>query len=235
MSIASKRTTVRSNENYMAVSSEIVSTLGAALRRVRRIDTPYPHWLLEDLFPAPDLAALQDLPFPAPDLGGVSGTREAHNATRIYFDAQNRAAHPVCAAVCDAFQGAAITRLVAEVFGADIDGSYLRIEYAQDTAGFWLKPHTDIGVKCFTMLVYLCADGDEASLGTDIYADGETWAERAPFAPNRALVFVPSGDTWHGFEKRDFPGVRKSLVINYVTDDWRAREQLAFPDSPVRL
>ncbi len=28
-------------------------------------------------------------------------------------------------------------------------------------------------------------------------------------------------------------GVRKSLIINYVTNEWRAREQLAFPDRPV--
>jgi hypothetical protein len=27
--------------------------------------------------------------------------------------------------------------------------------------------------------------------------------------------------------------VRKSLIINYVTAEWRAREQLAYPDTPV--
>lgn len=205
------------------------------MSRAERVDAPYPHWLLDDLFPAEDLTALQTLPFPAPELGGVSGTREAHNATRIYFDEANQAAHPVCAAVAEAFQSEALTHLVADVFGARLDGSYLRIEYAQDTAGFWLKPHTDIGVKMFTMLAYLSAEGDDETLGTDIYADGETWAERAPFRANGALIFVPSDRTWHGFEKRDFPGVRKSLVINYVADEWRAREQLSFPQAPIRL
>ena len=28
-------------------------------------------------------------------------------------------------------------------------------------------------------------------------------------------------------------GVRKSMIINYVTNEWRAREQLAFPDKPI--
>jgi hypothetical protein len=28
--------------------------------------------------------------------------------------------------------------------------------------------------------------------------------------------------------------VRKSVIMNYVTDDWRAREQLAYPATPVR-
>jgi hypothetical protein len=27
--------------------------------------------------------------------------------------------------------------------------------------------------------------------------------------------------------------VRKSLIVNYVTEEWRAREQLAYPDRPV--
>jgi hypothetical protein len=44
---------------------------------------------------------------------------------------------------------------------------------------------------------------------------------------------VPSSTTYHGFERRPIDGVRKSIIINYVTDEWRAREQLAFPDRPI--
>mgnify|MGYP003344671258 CR=1 FL=1 len=29
------------------------------------------------------------------------------------------------------------------------------------------------------------------------------------------------------------PGVRKSVIVNYVTNEWKAREQLANPDSPL--
>jgi hypothetical protein len=29
--------------------------------------------------------------------------------------------------------------------------------------------------------------------------------------------------------------VRRSVIVNYVTADWRAGEQLAFPGEPVRL
>ncbi|MDB5650546.1 MAG: hypothetical protein JWL62_2066, partial [Hyphomicrobiales bacterium] len=28
--------------------------------------------------------------------------------------------------------------------------------------------------------------------------------------------------------------LRKSIILNYVTHDWRAREQLSFPDQTVR-
>ena len=49
------------------------------------------------------------------------------------------------------------------------------------------------------------------------------------------MVFVPAGNTFHGFEGRTIEGVRKSVIINYVTEDWRAREQLAFPDRPLKM
>ena len=47
------------------------------------------------------------------------------------------------------------------------------------------------------------------------------------------MIFVPADDTFHGFERRPIKGVRKSLIINYVTDEWRAREQLAFGEAPI--
>ena len=149
------------------------------------------------------------------------------------LDAEAVAGHAVCASLAQAFQSDETVALIERETGAKLDGCFLRLEYAQDTEGFWLRPHTDLGVKKFTMLYYLGPQGRE-DWGTDIYADADTWAQRAPFTPGHALVFVPSDNTWHGFEARRLDGVRKSLIINYVTDEWRAREQLAYPDRPVR-
>ena len=89
-------------------------------------------------------------------------------------------------------------------------------------------------MKRFTLLAYISDEPGHDDLGTDIYADAETWAARSPFGANKAMAFVPSGHSWHGFEPRPITGVRKSLIINYVTNDWRAREQLSFPTEPVR-
>jgi hypothetical protein len=33
-----------------------------------------------------------------------------------------------------------------------------RVEYAQDVDGFWLEPHTGLGVKTFTTLLYLSTE-----------------------------------------------------------------------------
>jgi hypothetical protein len=102
-----------------------------------------------------------------------------------------------------------------------------------DQDGFWLEPHTDLGVKKFTCLIYLSQGHEE--LGTDIYWDPSRHFGVSPFIPNSAMIFVPSDKTWHGFEKRPIKGVRKSVILNYVTQDWRAREQLSFSDTPVRV
>jgi hypothetical protein len=215
-------------------SREIADQLLASFKSGQSSDKPYQHWFLEDCLPADVMAAVQDLPFEAPDLGGVSGKREVHNATRKYFDNENQARHSVVSAISDAFQSDEIVAAVEETFGTDLTGAYLRIEFAQDTDGFWLEPHTDLGVKLFTCLLYVSDEPGHDVLGTDIYDAEKQHVGRSPFAPSAAMVFVPSDVTYHGFEPRPIPGIRKSLIINYVTDEWRAREQLAFPDQPIR-
>jgi hypothetical protein len=194
---------------------------------------PFKHWLLRDMLPNTVAQALSVLPFKAQDLQGVSGKRELHNDTRQYFDAANTARHPVCDALARFFQAPQTVRALQDATGADLSDTNLRIEYAVDSDCFWLQPHTDLGVKRITILYYLPDGPDQQSLGTDLYADLGTWSARAPFDWNTALVFVPSDNTFHGFERRDIPRERRSVIINYVTQAWLAREQLAYPDAPV--
>jgi hypothetical protein len=208
------------------------ASFAQSLRAAPSLDAPYRHWMPRNVLPDPMARALDALPFEAPALDGVSGSREIHNNTRCYIDAVAVARHPVARSLAEAFQHPDTVAVVEEVTGARLDGCCLRIEYAQDIEGFWLKPHTDLGVKKFTLLYYL-SPGAVEDLGTDIYSDAETWSHRAPFEPGSALAFVPSDRTWHGFEPRPIPVVRKSLIVNYVTEAWMAREQLAYPDRPV--
>lgn len=205
----------------------------AALRAALKEGAPYPHWVLTQALSPEIIAALDALPFPAPALGGQSGSRELHNSSRRYFDPAAIAQHPICRSVAEAFQADETVAVVEEITGARLKGCYLRIEFAQDTDGFWLAPHTDLGVKKFTLLCYLGPEG-RPELGTDVYSDGQTWSHRTPFLPGAAMAFVPSDGTWHGFESRAMPEVRKSLIVNYVSDEWRAREQLSYPQTPVR-
>jgi hypothetical protein len=188
---------------------------------------------LQEVFPRAVYDDLKEMPFIAPDLGGVSGTREAHNADRVYFSGKNLERFESARATAEAFQDRGVVAFLMQTFEAPLENTFVRIEYAQDIDGFWLKPHTDIGVKMFTMLIYMSDDPRHATLGTDIYADEDTPVGRSPFEPNSAMIFVPSKNTWHGFEKRPIHGVRRSIIVNYVTNEWRAREQLAYPQTPV--
>ncbi len=196
-------------------------------------DTPYPYFLLKNILPDQMLSSLQDLPFRAPDLAGVSGTREVHNKSRNYFDQKNCEKYEVCRLLAEALQSSEIVSEIEKLFNTNLKSTLLRIEYGQDTDGFWLEPHTDIGVKNFTMLLYLSDEDGHEKLGTSIYSDKYSHLGETPFAPNVAMVFIPSDHSWHGFEPRPIHGVRKSIIINYVTQDWRAREQLPYPDQPV--
>jgi len=208
-------------------------TLLASIATAERRTTPFLNWRLHDVFPEQIARALCDVSVPPVDLGGVSGRRELHNDQRVYFALDVLDRHPVARRVAEVFQAPRVVEAIMAHTGASLEGTYLRIEYAVDVSGFWLEPHTDLGVKSYTMLYQLGTEGQE-DLGTDVYFDKQTWAERVPFGWNSALVFVPSDRTWHGFEPRTIATPRRSVIINYVTDEWRAREQLAFPNAPVR-
>jgi hypothetical protein len=232
-SVASPHTAV--TESMRSLKDEIKSSLRNSVAGAEVREKPYRHWFLSHVFPESVFQTLKTMEFPVADLNGVSGTREAHNADRVYFSGANLVAFEDCRAAAEAFQDEDMVRLFDETFGSVLAGTFVRIEYAQDTEGFWLKPHTDIGAKKFTMLIYMSDDPRHADLGTDIYSDEETHVGRSPFAPNSAMIFVPSDHSWHGFERRPILGVRRSLIVNYVTDEWRAREQLAFPAEPVHV
>ena len=117
--------------------------------------------------------------------------------------------------------------------GTELVGSHVRVEDCQDTDGFWLEPHTDIGAKLFTMLIYLTDRPEAEAWGTDLYDAAGRHLGSAPGGFNRGLIFIPGPDTWHGVERRPIHGVRRSLIVNYVKPEWRSRHELAWPDRPV--
>ncbi|MFZ1105930.1 MAG: 2OG-Fe(II) oxygenase [Hyphomicrobiaceae bacterium] len=183
-----------------------VAALLASFATAERSETPYRHWILRRCLPDAAVAPIQALPFPPPALGGLSGRRELHDATRKYFDVANRARFPVCESLCQAFQDERVTARIAAQLGVRLAGTYLQVEYAQDTDGFWLEPHTGLGVMAFTMLLYMSSHPQHATLGTDLYNADKTHAGRAPFAANTALALVPSDIAYHGFERRRIEG-----------------------------
>jgi hypothetical protein len=139
----------------MPDAAQIGAQFAYCLAGARRAEAPFRHWLVEDVLPDGACDAVGALPFAPPPIADTLGRRETHNSTRLFFSAENRARFPICAAIAEALQGRALVGRLEALCDVRLKGGFLRIEYCQDTDGFWLEPHTDIGAKLFTMLVYL--------------------------------------------------------------------------------
>lgn len=207
--------------------------LRAALAHAQLRTEPYRHWLLRDVLPSPMLHGIIALPVPPPAVGDSHGRRETHNASRWFFSTRAQYQFPVCRTLAQALQSPAMVEALESTCAVELKGSYLRIEYCQDSDGFWLEPHTDIGAKLFTMLIYLSDSAPGEDWGTDIHDGPDRHFATIPFQRNHGLIFIPGSESWHGFAPRPITGIRRSLIVNYVIPGWRARHELAFPSLPV--
>lgn len=212
----------------------VVAHFARTLETARLVTDPYRHWLLTDALPPVVGEAIASLAVAAPTIGDTEGRRETHNSTRVFFAGGNLEKFAVGRVMADTFQNAATVDHLERTCEVNLGGGFLRIEYCQDVGTFWLEPHTDIGAKLFTMQIYLTRGTGAETLGTSIYRDGAGHlAATAPSAFGQGLIFIPGSDTWHGFDRRAIPAVRKSVIVNYVKPEWRSRHELAFPDRPV--
>ena len=207
---------------------QIVNVLRAAPQQT----SPYRHWRLSGVLPEAAVDELNTQQLAAPSWQGADG-RRAWNNDRVFVDQAMQRNLPETAALAEALQSADVLAAVEDQCELDLTGLYLRIEYCMDSQGFWLEPHTDLGVKRLTLQVYCARDAEASGWGTSIYDNDRQWAGNMDATFNNALMFVPGSDTWHGFEARAIDGVRRSMIINYVTADWQNRQELAFPDRPV--
>jgi hypothetical protein len=200
------------------------------LQHSNHVQSPYDYWLLHDVFPAKMVRELALLPFAAPSNPVFNGRRESNNSTRVYFTPENQKRYPVCQTAVDMFSNPDVIKALELKTRTDLSKGHLRIEYCQDVDGFWLEPHLDISVKLFTMLVYLSDDPLLFDAGTDVYDDTpqHKLVASAPYEQNAGLIFIPGKNTWHGFSKRPIHGLRKSIIINYVSPEWLAKGELAY-------
>ncbi|MDR3448930.1 MAG: 2OG-Fe(II) oxygenase [Alphaproteobacteria bacterium] len=218
--------TARRQPPLSPTSGHFLASLGRAAHQT----APFDYWLLDDAFPEDVVDRVADLPFLPPENPLFEGRRECNNSTRVYFSPENQDKFPVCRDLVETFSNPSILAAIERMTHADVSKGQLRIEYCQDVDGFWLEPHLDISVKLFTMLVYLSDDPNLFDAGTDIYdsTPEHRLVASAPYEKNKGLIFVPGTNTWHGFTKRPIKGLRKSIIINYVSPEWRNKDELAY-------
>lgn len=204
-------------------------TFLGCLERSLHVEQPFDYWLLDGALPEGDIDAVIDLPFAPPGADGFNGRRETNNSARTFFNAENQKRFPVILRIVGAFKDRRVIEAIERTTGANLDDTRLRIEYCQDAPGFWLEPHTDIAVKKFTMLVYLSSAPALRMCGTDIHEGPPDYkyVATAPYGRNLGVIFIPAHNTWHGVGQHPLTGLRRSIIINYVTADWRDTYELA--------
>ena len=214
-----------------AVRTRFLEALAASMRA----ETPYRHWNLADVLPIELCTAILAMPIRPAELGKTDGTRGSYNQARCFLTPRLCADYQGCAALAEALQDPSVARVLAATCEIEVEGSFLRMEYMQDVDGAWLEPHRDIPEKLFSMVIYLCTGPEAGGWGTDIYDAEQRWVGRSSAEFDSAVIFIPGPASWHGFEPRPIEGVRRLMEINYVRPTWRDREQLTFPDRPIRL
>jgi hypothetical protein len=147
----------------------------------------------------------------------------------LFFCARSSGATPFAGRLPALSKNWRVISAIEEVTGTKLENGQLRIEYCQDTDGFWLEPHVDIPVKKFTALVYLSDDARLSDTGADVYDESpeHRTVATAPYEFNSGMIIIPGKNTWHGFRKRSIRGIRKSIIVNYVSPEWRATGELA--------
>ncbi len=198
-------------------------------------EVPYRHWNLVDVLPEELCLHIIGLPIAPLVIDDCKGVRDVDNSLRTFVTRSMQRAFEPFARLAQALQRPEVAALCATTCGFDAEGSFLRMEYIQDIDGAWLKPHHDVPEKLLSMVIYLCTGPDAGDWGTDIYDNERKWFARTSAAFNTAAIFIPGENTWHGFEKRRLVGIRRLFEINYVHRNWRDKDQVCFPDNPIRL
>ncbi len=188
---------------------------------------PFKHWLFDDVLPEETINELLKLPLPVPVIENHTGKRESQNKTRIFFNEKFCNKHLVAKNVTYIFNHPSIILQLTNICGRDLTKGKLRIEYTLDTGDFWLEPHRDIKEKLLTFLIYLSKDPNSNEWGTTIYNRDLSFHSKASYKSNTGLMFMSGEDTWHGVPKQNIQGIRKNLIINFVTRDWRSNHELA--------
>ncbi|HKR14255.1 MAG TPA: hypothetical protein VJT15_19475 [Pyrinomonadaceae bacterium] len=141
------------------------------------------------------------------------------------------------------FLGEQFARAVMESFGfKEIPEVSVESQFIRHRPGYFLGPHTDLYTKLVVFLLYLAPDNSAEHLGTSLYRpktpgfscphskhypfEDFLRVKTTPYRANSLLAFVRSDVSFHGLEplsETDLAVTRRD-VIQYVIHDKAARE-----------
>lgn len=155
---------------------------------------------------------------------GSNTKKDSNSQFREFISKENIYKYPNLLQLIHEMQTPECYNLVKDILKDDRDysNSYVRLEILRDLNGFWLQPHIDIPEKLISCLIYINCNGEDFSLGTDLYDTNKNYVKTLPFINNTGYMFNDP-NAWHGFEKKNIKQERRGLQINYVTyeTDWK--------------
>jgi hypothetical protein len=166
-------------------------------------EKPFPHARFYSIIEADFLTRCQEDAQRFPYFK-IEKTRTS-NPDRVWLNQQSG----YLSAIAQEFDSVAIKRALGYEMQTTFLGCRTRVELCMDSVGSWLEPHTDDAAKAMTMQIYLSGFGDSTKLG------GHT----TQVAPNSAWAFDNKDQPVHSLDPLKYN--RASIIINYVTDDWR--------------
>lgn len=235
---------MQTGERRRAVE-RLSEAVAASVDAARAGEAPFPHLVLDHVFPDDVYAAMLDaLPVSADyrPMSGRASTLDAPDGThtRVKIDlfpeyirrlpGEKRALWDVVGrALCSQAVKDAFVRCLAKPlerrFGpgfADV-GLYPLPILTRDIPGYRIAPHPDTHWKGITVQLYLPRDASATHVGTIFHArlpDGSMPKHtQMKFAPNAGYAFAVDKDTWHSADPVG-PEVttRDSILLTYFVD-----------------
>lgn len=132
------------------------------------------------------------------------------NPDRIWLNQQSG----YLSAIAHEFDSDNVKRDLGFAMNTTFLGCRTRVELCMDSVGSWLEPHKDDAAKVMTMQIYLAGYGDSTKLGDSVTS----------IIKNSAWAFDNTEQPIHSLDPLKYN--RASIIINYVTDDWRDKSVL---------
>ena len=209
------------------MNETLLEAVNNNLKQVKFSCRPFNHWIFNKIFTVKIADNLSDIPLRPSRIEQHYGRRESYNSSRVFLNADTCKTYPIFRNVVNVFSNQEIIKQIENICGVNLSHGKLRVEYTLDSGDFWLEPHRDIKEKLLTFIVYLSTNPSSDTWGTVLFDRDLNPYCRMPYKLNFGFMFIPGDDTWHGFPKQEIRNVRKSLIINYVTEDWQNIHELA--------
>lgn len=189
-------------------------------QKITEYKEPWTHYVFENFFSDDDYKHLLKISTLHSDYTKITGFRDVIG-NRVFLSNQYVNDNPQLKPLVEYLND----KERWKKYGVELDGSLLRVELIDDRYPFFHDTHYDTPEKKLTIIVNISKE-DEKNLATDIYVDKDTHYKKLEWVDNSAVLFIPTLDRYHAFDKIEYKGIRRIMIITFVDSKvWRNKKQ----------